>query len=78
MSRFNEDLCIQQTYEVLVGSETLHTLMGKEVEVHLLFNPQTPIKNIDPEVFDILIEYYVETEEYEKCQKIMDLKKVIC
>jgi hypothetical protein len=77
MNRFNEDICIEQTYEVLLGNETIHTLMDSNEGVNLLYDPTIPLKDIDPTVFDILLDYYIELEEYEKCQKITDFRKII-
>lgn len=77
MNKFNEDICIEQTYEVLLGNETIHTLMDSNEGVNLLYDPTIPLKDIDPTVFDILLDYYIELEEYEKCQKITDFRKII-
>ena len=77
MNRFNEDICIEQTYEVLLGNETIHTLMDSNEGVNLLYDPTIPLKDIDPTVFDILLDYYIDLEEYEKCQKITDFRKII-
>jgi len=77
MRKFNEDICIEQTYDVITGKETLRTLMDGSDGVHLLFDPTYPLTEMDVEVFNVLIEHFVETEEYEKCQKLIDLKKVL-
>tara|TARA_Y100000401_G_scaffold116934_1_gene124042 strand:- start:10474 stop:10710 length:237 start_codon:yes stop_codon:yes gene_type:complete len=77
MNKFNEDICIEQTYEVLLGNETIHTLMDSNEGVSLLYDPTIPLKDIDPTVFDILLDYYIDLEEYEKCQKITDFRKII-
>ncbi|HAI41051.1 MAG TPA: hypothetical protein DCM40_24550 [Maribacter sp.] len=77
MNKFNEDICIEQTYEVLLGNETIHTLMDSNEGVNLLYDPTIPLKDIDPTVFDILLDYYIDLEEYEKCQKITDFRKII-
>jgi hypothetical protein len=77
MNKFNEDICLEQTYDVIVGKETLHTLMEGSRGVHLLFDPTYPLAEMDIEIFNILIDHFISTEEYEKCQKLIDLKKVL-
>ena len=77
MRRFNEDLCIEQTYDVITGKETLRTLMENDNGVHLLFDPTYPLAEMDEEVFDILTQHFIETEEYEKCHKLVEMRKII-
>ena len=66
MDKFNEELCLKQTYEVLIGKETIQTLIKTQGEVHLLYDPGVPVYLIDSSVFEILIDHYVQTEQYEK------------
>ena len=75
--KLNEHLLMNQPFLVLTGKETLQTLMENHQGVNLLYNPNEPLCNIDPAIFDILIDFYVELEEYEKCQKLVDLKRVL-
>jgi len=73
----NEDLLMHQTFQVLTGQATLQTLMQNRVGVNLLFNPNEPLCKIDPAIIEILIEFYVELEDYEKCEKLVSLKKIL-
>ena len=49
-------------------------LIDNNHEFPLPFNPLDTLGLI-PEVIDIVIEYYIGIEEYEKCAKIKDLSK---
>jgi len=73
----NEDLLMHQTFQVLTGQATLQTLMQNRMGVNLLFNPNEPLSSIDPEIINILIEFYIDLEEYEKCEKLVALKKIL-
>lgn len=75
--KLNEHLLMHQTFQVLTGQATLQTLMQKRVGVNLLFNPNEPLCKIDPAIIEILIEFYVELEDYEKCEKLVALKKIL-
>jgi hypothetical protein len=65
------DLAMNSAYDVLIGNKTIDEIMDQDAE--MIFVP-------DPEVSDEimsedLIEYFITTEEYEKCAKIKDLMK---
>ena len=65
------DLAMNSAYDVLIGKKTIDEIMDQDAE--MIFVP-------DPEVSDEimsedLIEYFITTEEYEKCAKIKDLMK---
>ena len=75
--KINEEKLMHQTFQVLTGKATLQTLMEEKRGVNLLFNPYEPLAEIDPQVIDILIDFYVSLEEYEKCQKLVTLKEIL-
>ena len=65
------DLAMNSAYDVLIGNKSIDEIMEQDAE--MIFVP-------DPEVSDEimsedLIEYFITTEEYEKCAKIKDLMK---
>jgi hypothetical protein len=73
----------ENTYNILIGAVTLKELMDRESmqagswDQHnttaTLFNPMK--KKKDVKMIDNMIAYYTETEEYEKCAKLVKLKK---
>jgi hypothetical protein len=88
---FDEDIertAFENTYKVLIGVTTVDKLLDKEsmqkgsIDQHittpLLFNPtntKTSTWTADDDLIDDMISYYTETEEYEKCAKLVKLKK---
>ncbi len=70
--KFNEDLCMRQTYSLLLGKKTLEELMKRNKEVYLIFNPSREYITMDDDVYDTLIEYFTLTEEYEKCAELVE------
>lgn len=47
---------------------------GRVMEFYLPFHPLDE-DGRDPSTIALLISYFTETEEYEKCQELLDLKK---
>ena len=62
--------------------------VDQQVSTAMLFNPMAKdyspkfphLHNPDSraDLIDSMIEYYTETEEYEKCAKLVKLKKKLC
>ena len=46
-------------------------------EVPNLYATENSEKDIDPQIIDILIDFYVSLEQYEKCQKLVTLKEAL-
>jgi len=74
------------TYEALLDAESMQPgSINQHIETALLFNPMTD--DYDPkfphlhndvdsgELIESMIEYYVETEEYEKCAELVKIKE---
>jgi len=74
------------TYEALLDAESMQRGgIDQHVETALLFNPLAD--DYDPkfphlhsdddgiEMIDSMIEYFIETEEYEKCAKLVNYKE---
>lgn len=75
MRSFNEDQCMRHSYNLLLGKKTLDELISETAELVLMFNPKKKIIPMDYDLYDTLIEYFVQTEEYEKCAELMKAKK---
>ena len=58
-------------YKLLTKKESLTNLIEME-ESHFPFNPTIKIE--DDSVYDKIIDYFCELEEYEKCQEILNIK----
>jgi len=58
-------------YLIVTGKATFEDLMDKEDEVMLPYN----ILEEEDVNFELLITYFEEEEEYEKCAELMEIKK---
>ena len=63
------DLAMNNAYAMLVGNKSIDDLLDEEEEMVLVPDPEIS----DEELWEDLIEYFITTEEYEKCAKIKDL-----
>tara|TARA_B100000767_G_scaffold94292_1_gene90653 strand:- start:84 stop:353 length:270 start_codon:yes stop_codon:yes gene_type:complete len=63
------DLAMNNAYAMLVGNKSIDDLLDEEEEMILVPDPEIT----DEELSEDLIEYFITTEEYEKCTKIKDL-----
>jgi len=63
------DLAMNNAYAMLVGNKSIDDLLDEEEEMVLVPDPEIT----DEERSEDLIEYFITTEEYEKCAKIKDL-----
>ena len=72
----------ENTYKILIGDETMDSLLEKasmqagSVDQHrpiaFFIHPEEKVDDTD---IDTMIDYYVDTEEYEKCAELVKLKK---
>tara|TARA_R100000541_G_scaffold57898_2_gene68405 strand:- start:2566 stop:2808 length:243 start_codon:yes stop_codon:yes gene_type:complete len=76
MEGFNEEICMEQTYSLLTGRETYEELLSNGKNVYVLFDPEKSIKDIDASVYDALLDYFINTEEYEKCNDVLAAKQL--
>ena len=65
------DLAMNSAYDVLIGNKSIDEIMDQDAE--MIFVPDPEIS--DEILSEDLIEYFITTEEYEKCAKIKDLMK---
>tara|TARA_R100000008_G_C3464447_1_gene105805 strand:- start:106 stop:381 length:276 start_codon:yes stop_codon:yes gene_type:complete len=76
---FLEDLdlynrAMENAYLLVTGKKTLEELLTKDVEdIPLPFDPENE-DGRSSDILDILIVYYEEMEEYEKCAELTNLK----
>jgi len=63
------DLAMNNAYAMLVGNKTIDDLLDDQEEMVLVPDPEIT----DEELSEDLIEYFITTEEYEKCAKIKNL-----
>jgi len=77
MADFNEHMCMEYSYQILTGRKTFEEVLDEDIEnLVLMFNPAKEVIVMVDDIYDILIEYYVELEEYEKCQEILEVKQL--
>tara|TARA_B110000208_G_C11568783_1_gene358118 strand:+ start:434 stop:703 length:270 start_codon:yes stop_codon:yes gene_type:complete len=63
------DLAMNNAYAMLIGNKSIDDILDQEAEMILVPDPEIT----DEELSEDLIEYFITTEEYEKCAKIKDL-----
>jgi hypothetical protein len=76
MKVFNEHKCMLDSYYVLTNKVGYESLLEKGENVALIFNPTKPVVSMDQDVYDVLIEYFESVEDYEKCQDLLNCKKL--
>ena len=63
---------IVNSYKLIVGEKTMEDLVEKSKIPIFFIHPE---ENYDNEDLDTMIEYFISTEEYEKCAVLNKLKK---
>lgn len=69
-------LANDNTFNILMGNTTVDELFDQDIDIPLLIDPsQGSISDESKiEILDSMIEYYVEEEDYEKCNELVKLK----
>jgi|TARA_R110000824_G_scaffold31328_1_gene102027 hypothetical protein len=75
MEDFNEDVCMNCSYMLLTGKKTLTQLEKNIDELCFIFNPKHKASIKADVVYETLIDYFITTEEYEKCAEVVKAKK---
>ena len=75
MKNFNEDLCMRHSYNLLLGKKTLEELIEDTAQLYLMFCPERKHVPMLDDAYDVLIEYFTQTEEYEKCAELIKAKQ---
>tara|TARA_R110000744_G_scaffold57099_6_gene120212 strand:- start:2199 stop:2456 length:258 start_codon:yes stop_codon:yes gene_type:complete len=65
------DLAMNNAYNILIGDKSMEEVINQDSEIILLPDPEIT----DEELSEDLIEYFISTEEYEKCSEIRDMIK---
>ena len=63
---------IINSYKLIVGEKTIDEIVEKSKLPIFFINPE---EDYDNEDLDTMIEYFISTEEYEKCSELTKLKK---
>ena len=63
---------IVNSYKLIVGEKTMEELIEKSKIPIFFIHPE---ENYDNEDLDTMIDYFISTEEYEKCAVLNKLKK---
>lgn len=67
---------MEDSYYLITGRKSFEEVLEDEQELAVIFNPYQPIKVMDGDAYDCLIEYYISTEEYEKCDELLQMKEL--
>ena len=63
---------IINSYKLIIGEKTMEEIVFKEKLPIFFINPE---ERYDNEDLDTMIDYFISTEEYEKCAVLTKLKK---
>ena len=63
--------CMRNTYEVLTNKQSIEDILSDEPKSMFYGNPF----EVKDEDIDEMIEFFENTEEYEKCGELLELKK---
>lgn len=75
MKTFNEHACMINSYKLLTGKASYDELLDDEANPPaFIFNPTKPVVSMEDDVYDVLIEYFVYSEDYEKCSELREHK----
>tara|TARA_R110000868_G_scaffold72414_1_gene211131 strand:- start:25 stop:273 length:249 start_codon:yes stop_codon:yes gene_type:complete len=75
MKHFDEHTLMLQSYYVITNQVGYEQLLNRDLKVTLMFDP-TDEYDDRSDVFDTLIEYFEEIEEYEKCAELLHSKNL--
>ena len=71
---FDEDICFNNTYLLITGKKTIEEFLDSDADLWFLHNPEDqPLRHNNP-IYEELLSYFIYTEEYEKCQEIVNLQ----
>ena len=76
MKYFDEHKCMMNSYKLLTGKITYDKMLEKEKQPAFIFNPTKPVVTMEDDVYDVLIDYFVNLEEYEICGELRDHKQI--
>mgnify|MGYP003111701038 FL=1 len=77
MKHFDEHTYMLQSYYVITNQVGYEQLLNRDMKVTLIFDPTRDIIEDHEEVFDQLIEYFEDLEDYEKCAVLLNSKNLM-
>jgi len=77
MKHFDEHTFMLQSYYVITNQVGYEQLLNRDMKVTLIFDPTQDIIEDHEEVFDQLIEYFEDLEDYEKCAALLNSKNLM-
>lgn len=72
----SERKLMEDSYYLITGRKSFEEVLEDEQDLAVIFNPYQPIKVMEGDAYDCLIEYYISTEEYEKCDELIQMKEL--
>jgi hypothetical protein len=57
-----------------MGKKTMKQLIEETGSLYLIFSPEREAIIMVDDIYDTLIDYFISTEEYEKCAEILKVK----
>ena len=69
--------CMKNSYDFLMGYKTLEELLDQDGNPYFLWNVvdhDSLTRSTFDDILDVMIKYYEDNEEYEKCAKILKFK----
>lgn len=76
MGEDSERKLMECSYLLITGRKSFEEILETEDDLAVIFNPYKPIKVMEGDAYDCLIEYYISTEEYEKCEELKQMKEL--
>jgi len=73
---FDEDKCMNNSYQLITGKKSVEEFLEYDGDLYFIHNPDDLTLSADDYIFDQLIDYFIYTEEYEKCGEILELKEL--
>ena len=68
------DLAFENTYKILTGKFNIDNLASQGNEIsYILYDPYKIEMNELTDMLNDIIDYFIETEEYEKCQELKNI-----
>lgn len=76
MKVFDEHKCMIHSYYVITNQVSYQQLVKCDENFTLIFNPTRKIIPMKNDVYDVLIEYFENEEDYEKCSILLSCKNL--
>ena len=77
MRHFDEHTCMLTSYYVITNQVGYEQLLNRDLKVTLIFDPTQEVIEDYQDIFDELIEYFEDLEEYEKCATLLNSKNLM-